>query len=144
MQVISSSAIGVVGPRAAVRQRSRRDLRRIMQFGQRPVIPLAISWVYGRRCLILAATPRPLGLLLIQPLSEIHSFSVIAFPVIVPLVIRRHKNLCWRLVEPQAPMALTSIRIALVVAASQRSKSTFLRDAGEGAWWLRRLAWEVQ
>ena len=109
-----------------------------MPFAQRRLILLPISLVYGRRCLILAATPRPRGLPLIQLMLDHPSFLAIALPVIVPLVIRRHKNLCLRLVDPEALMALTSNRIAPLVVVSQRSKSTSLRDAGEEVWRPRR------
>ena len=101
IRAISSSAIGVVALRAAVHQRSRRDLRRIMRFGQLPVIPLAISWVYGSRCLILAAMQRLRGLLLTRGFPVSRWSWPIVFPVILAPVLHRRRLLSSHPVEGQ-------------------------------------------
>src|SRR5205809_4977185 len=130
MQAIFSSAIGGAAPLATARQRSRRELRRITQFGRLPVILSAISWAYGRRFLILPAMQRLRSLRLIRVFLEPPSFLAIAFPAIVRIVLRRHKKWCLPLVEPEALMARGSIRTVPVVVVSPQLKSTFLRDAG--------------
>src|SRR5882724_984460 len=138
MQARFSSAIGGAAPLAAVRQRSRREVRRIMQCGRLPVILSAISWAYGRRFLILPAMQRLRSLRLIRVFLGPPSFLAIAFPAIVRIVLRRHKKWCLPLVEPQALMAHGSIRTVRVVVVSPRLKSTFLRDAGGEGKRLRR------
>src|SRR5438128_12096813 len=127
IQATSSSAIGVAARRAAVRQRSRRAFRRIMRFGQLPVILLAISWVYGSRCLIPAATQQPHGLLLTQGFRGSRWSWPIVSPVIRVAVRHRHR-LLLSLVEVEA--IVHGIILAAPLAVVQRTlRATFRRPA---------------
>src|SRR2546430_3815016 len=136
MQVTFSSAIGVAALRAAVRQHSRREVRRITQCGQRPIIPLAISWVYGRRWLTLAAPQRPRGLLLTRGFQASLSFSPTALRAIARLVLPHPKRLRFRLEGQRVVMVRGITRSQQYKRASPALQTTFLRDAGEGG---RRL-----
>ena len=132
MQVRFSSAIGVAALRAAVRQRSRLDFRRIMQFGQPRVIPLAIFWVYGSRCLILAATQRPRGLLLERVYPVSRWSWLIASPVIPMRVIPRRKRLPFRPEAQEIAIARGSILLALVDVVLPQLGTTFQLVVVEG------------
>src|SRR5437667_6488151 len=101
MQVISSLVIGAVPLRATVRQRSRQALRRIMPFGRRRGILLAILWVYGRWWLILAAMQRLRGLLLTRGFPVSRWSWPIVFPVILAPVLHRRRLLSSHPVEGQ-------------------------------------------
>src|SRR2546430_11441451 len=138
MQVTFSSAIGVAALRAAVRQHSRREVCRITQCGQRPIIPLAISWVYGRRWLILAVTQRPRGLLLTQRFQASLSFSPTALPAIARPVLPHPKRFSFRLAGQRAVMAPGFIRNQDYKRASPALRTTFLQDAGEEGKRLQR------
>src|SRR5437870_713271 len=129
IQVTSSSAIGGVAPRATVRPRSRRMLNRITPFGRRRVIPLAMFWAYGSRCLILAAMQPLRGLLLERAYPASRWSWPIASPVIPAPAPRRRRWLPLRPVGQGIPM-LHGITLAIhvVVAAAHRTlRHTFRR-----------------
>src|SRR5437879_1212511 len=122
IQVTSSSAIGGVAPRATVRPRSRRMLNRITPFGRHRVIPLAMFWAYGSRCLILAAMQRLRGLLLERAYPASRWSWPIASPVIPAPALRRRRWLPLRPVGQEIPMPHgTTLAIHVVVPAADRA-----------------------